>query len=245
MKNKIKKIIIVIFILFAKRNLAAQIIVDALPSNFYFDKTTLVQLNELTNNRSGIFYSYLNNNYLNYHNKKYCELTYETLADNFAFYKFDKNKYRYNTYNLKITSESINISSNSKEIIDSVRIEIWAKENLRKFNFKKFKQVLIFLKNKLIYTGYITIKKTFVPSNFPLVKELKLSKSTISLEQGNYHFEKDLDKKTLNDAPFLFFNFNEKILLTNNFSILQHLDSFYLGEDEDSFFIYFPLDYRK
>lgn len=240
-KTTILKIYIIFFLSVGK--IFGQMIGDNAPLNSYFSNVNIVRLDEFANKRSGVIFYNIKSSYLNYYIIDYSKLTFKTLSDEFCFYKIYKNHYRYTDYELKIINQTSDFSNDYKGFIDSVKIEIWAKKNIKKFQVFKFKSKLKYFSDEKIYSGYIIHKRSVLGTEFPLLKEIKLSSSKIIIERNQYKYEKEIGIDTLAHWPSLFLNFNENILQENNLSIKNHFEMYFLGKTTENVYVGFPLDY--
>lgn len=244
MKIKFSSIIFCFAILVSLQNLHGQILTDNKPVNFYYSKVDIVHLDEFANKRSGIAFFYVKNDYLNHNVKNYVDLMFNNTSSDYGFYKLYRNRYRFTNYSIKVVDQQNTLSPDCKYLIDSIRIEIWAKKNIKKFNFRKLRGVINFLSDEKIYSGYVVLIRTFTPSEFPSVKMMKLIKSKIILEKGNFNYRKELSDNIISYWPATFFSFDESILRKNKLSVMNHLNEYFLGTDNNSFLIRFPLDYN-
>lgn len=169
-----------IFITLCILSTSAQVVEDLRPINPYYLKIQYALLPEPENNRKGIIFYTCDTGYINGFVRDMVKSVFEETKDDYSYYKFKKNKFRFSGYRCLIQDISYRSQNNFRSFTDTTVLDIVANKYKRKWNWKRFRFRLKFISVDTIYSGTFSSSISF-KSSTKLLHHLISTNPRISL----------------------------------------------------------------
>ena len=236
-----RKLIFLLFALFFRLFCYAQVFENLQPQNGQFSKIAISKFPILSSNKLGTVFYNIKPSFFDSAIYKVMINKYNNIRADFEKYCFINDKYRYLDYSLK-TSKLYYKKINLTTIKDSLIVQLYAKRFKKKWSWRKFKKILIFVDTVKVYDG------SFI-HNISLGGD-KISKDTVGFAKSSitYNFKNILTNdhftRVINEViPETSLDLNDKLL--NDVGVLHYLDksTFYLKyiDEGEDFILYINL----